>query len=161
MSKIPQFSIFVDFVLSQNHEFWRENSKYPGKHSIAKNHWVSLKNSKLQFFQFLWKLNFLDTILEFLTVWKGKEGQNGVKYRKEAILVTYEMIDIVDAMTRFVAQPTQDIRVQNCKKRKNWRKFWIFTVLDRCIYLRWVHWKAKFTMRLLWSAWKKLHDFST
>ena len=28
------------------------------------------------------------------------------------------MIDIVDAMTRFVAQPTQDIRVQNCKKRK-------------------------------------------
>ena len=57
-----------------------------------------------------------DTILEFLTVWKGKEGKNGVKYRKEAILVTYEMIDIVDAMTRFVAQPTQDIRVQNCKK---------------------------------------------
>ena len=46
-----------------------------------------------------------------------KEGKNGVKYRK-AILVTYEMIDIVDAMTIFVAQPTQDIRVQNISPAK-------------------------------------------
>ena len=49
-----------------------------------------------------------------------KEGKNGVKYRK-AILVAYEMIDIVDAMTIFVAQPTQDIRVKYfaCKNDAN------------------------------------------
>ena len=92
---------------------------------------------KITIFSIFMKIEISDTILEFLTVWKGKEGKNGVKYRKEAILVTYEMIDIVDAMTRFVAQPTQDIRVQNCKNwRKNWRKFWILLYLTGA-YTEW------------------------
>ena len=28
------FSIIVDSVLTQNHDFWRENSNYPGKSSF-------------------------------------------------------------------------------------------------------------------------------
>ena len=39
-------------------------------------------------------------------------GKNEVKLHK-AIFATYETIDIVDAMTMFVAQLTQDIRVEN------------------------------------------------
>ena len=43
-------------------------------------------------------------------------GKNEVKLHK-AIFATYETIDIVDAMTMFVAQLTQDIRVENFFKK--------------------------------------------
>ena len=32
--KIQQFSTFVDSVFTQNHDFWREKSNYPGKSDI-------------------------------------------------------------------------------------------------------------------------------
>ena len=43
-------------------------------------------------------------------------GKKEVKLHK-AIFATYETIDIVDAMTMFVAQLTQDIRVENFFKK--------------------------------------------
>ena len=32
--KIQQFSTFINSVFKQNHDFWHENSNYPGKPGI-------------------------------------------------------------------------------------------------------------------------------
>ena len=71
--KFQQFSIIVDFSLTQNYGFGRENSNFQGNFGIWKfsNIFFELKNSNSEFW-FFWKLNFSDTIWDFLTVCLSK-----------------------------------------------------------------------------------------
>ena len=55
--KIQQFSTFVDSVFTQNHDFWREKSNYPGKSDISKFTKLKFFDSKIQIHNYDFFLN--------------------------------------------------------------------------------------------------------
>ena len=72
--KIQQFSFTVN---AQNHDFWRENSNYPGiKISKILVFWSIIL---VHNFEFFWKKEFSDTIWDNITVWWYKRRGEAIK----------------------------------------------------------------------------------